>query len=121
MGEFLLQTKLYIPISRPGLATRASLVPRPHLVERLDEGPPGKLTLICAPAGFGKTTLVNSWLAHFNLPAAWLPANRIRRFIVQELVMAVSTVKKHIDGIYSKLDVGSHTHAVAKAREIGLL
>jgi LuxR family maltose regulon positive regulatory protein len=74
MDEPLLQTKLYIPATRPDPVARlrTSLVPRPHLMERLDAGLPGKLTLISAPAGFGKTTLVSSWLEHVNLPAAWL-------------------------------------------------
>ena len=47
----LLITKLYIPPVRP------SLVPRPRLIERLHAGLHRKLTLISAPAGFGKTTL----------------------------------------------------------------
>ena len=53
----LLETKLYIPRWRPGL------VPRPRLIERLDQGTQGKLTLVSAPAGFGKTTLLAEWLA----------------------------------------------------------
>lgn len=52
----LLQTKLYIPPARP------ELVPRPHLIERLNEGLHRKLTLISAPAGFGKTTLISEWV-----------------------------------------------------------
>jgi LuxR family maltose regulon positive regulatory protein len=48
----LLTTKLYIPQAR-------ALVARPRLVERLREGMGRKLTLICAPAGFGKTTLLS--------------------------------------------------------------
>ena len=52
----ILATKLYIPPSRP------ELVPRPHLIERLNEGLHRKLTLVSAPAGFGKTTLVSNWL-----------------------------------------------------------
>ncbi len=57
--EALLQTKLYIPPLRP------NLVPRPHLVDRLNRGlqPGHKLTLISAPPGFGKTTLVAEWLS----------------------------------------------------------
>jgi LuxR family transcriptional regulator, maltose regulon positive regulatory protein len=51
----LLETKLYIPTSRTGL------VPRPRLMERLDQGTSGKLTLASAPAGFGKTTLLAAW------------------------------------------------------------
>ncbi len=49
----LLTTKLYIPLVRPGL------VSRPRLIERLNEGLMRKLTLISAPAGFGKTTLLS--------------------------------------------------------------
>jgi ATP/maltotriose-dependent transcriptional regulator MalT len=48
----LLQTKLYIPRSR------TSVVPRPRLNGRLTHGAEGKLTLVSAPAGFGKTTLL---------------------------------------------------------------
>jgi len=56
--ETLLQTKLYIPPLRP------NLVPRPRLIERLNQGLERnyKLTLICAPAGFGKTTLISDWI-----------------------------------------------------------
>jgi LuxR family maltose regulon positive regulatory protein len=67
MATPLVQTKLYIPPSRP------ELVPRPHLIERLNKGlrqrgfeqSDGfgrKLTLVTAPAGYGKTTLVSNWL-----------------------------------------------------------
>lgn len=51
----LLQTKLYIPRSRPGL------VPRPRLIGRLRAGLDRKLTLVSAPAGSGKTTLLSEW------------------------------------------------------------
>jgi LuxR family maltose regulon positive regulatory protein len=63
MVAALLQTKLYIPPLRP------ELIPRPRLLERLNTGlvAPGrgaarKLTLVSAPAGFGKTTLISSWV-----------------------------------------------------------
>jgi LuxR family maltose regulon positive regulatory protein len=56
MAAPLLQTKLYIP------PVREELVPRPRLMERLDAGLASKLTLISAPAGFGKTTLVSEWI-----------------------------------------------------------
>jgi len=56
--EPLLQTKLFIP------PLRLNLVPRPLLVERLSQGlaQNNKLTLVCAPAGFGKTTLISDWI-----------------------------------------------------------
>ena len=55
----LLQTKFYVP------PVRSNLVPRRHLIERLDEGLRlgHRLTLVSAPAGFGKTTLVSAWAA----------------------------------------------------------
>ena len=54
----LLTTKIHVPPLPP------SLVPRPHLIERLNEGlhPGRRLTLISAPAGFGKTTLIGEWI-----------------------------------------------------------
>ena len=52
----ILVTKLFIPATRPELVTR------PRLIKRLDDGINRKLTLISAPAGFGKSTLVTEWL-----------------------------------------------------------
>lgn len=66
--EPLLSTKLYIPSSRP------KQISRPRLIRQLNDGlvrTPG-VTLISAPAGFGKTTLVSCWLQQTALPAAWL-------------------------------------------------
>src|SRR5438270_10126511 len=65
----LLQTKLYVPRSGPGL------VPRPGLIQRLNQGIVGKLTVVSAPAGFGKTTLLAEWLATSDVGqgrAAWV-------------------------------------------------
>ncbi|MCC6613824.1 MAG: hypothetical protein IT320_10130 [Anaerolineae bacterium] len=53
----LLKTKFYIPQRRSG-----SIVARPQLLDRLNGSLSGKLTLIAAPAGFGKTTLLADWL-----------------------------------------------------------
>jgi LuxR family maltose regulon positive regulatory protein len=68
MATPLLQTKLHIPPVRP------VLVPRPRLLARLNEGitPARKLTLVSAPAGFGKTTLLGEWVRQIDRPAAWL-------------------------------------------------
>ena len=53
----ILATKLYVPPSRP------TLVRRPSLIERLDEGLQSRLILVSAPAGFGKTVIVSEWVA----------------------------------------------------------
>ncbi|MBE0672619.1 MAG: AAA family ATPase [Anaerolineales bacterium] len=70
MSTTVLATKLYIP------SPRSKIVLRPRLIEQLNKGfssnhTPG-VTLISAPAGFGKTTLVNEWIAECGKPAAWL-------------------------------------------------
>jgi LuxR family maltose regulon positive regulatory protein len=69
----LLTTKLHIPSTPP------KLVERPRLIERLNEGLYGRggrfareLTLVSAPAGSGKTTLVTAWLSGSDRPATWL-------------------------------------------------
>jgi LuxR family transcriptional regulator, maltose regulon positive regulatory protein len=61
MSAPILATKLYISPLRP------NIVPRPRLIARLNEGLHGKLTLISAPAGFGKTTLLAEWIANCKL------------------------------------------------------
>ena len=69
MTSPLLETKLHIPRRRRGL------VVRPRLDERLSRGTESALTLVSAPAGFGKTTLLAEWLADAHArgrSAAWL-------------------------------------------------
>jgi LuxR family maltose regulon positive regulatory protein len=101
MDAPLLQTKLYIPNTLPDPPTksRTSFVPRPRLIERLDEGLPGKLTLVSAPAGFGKTTLVSYWLDHLKLPAAWLSLdeddNDFARFLTY-MIAALQTIRPEV-------------------------
>lgn len=97
MALLLLQTKLFKPPLRP------TLVPRPRLIAELNEGLFGpedrfasRLTLVAAPAGFGKTTLLATWLAElaakqdggkglFGIPSAWLSLdegdNDLARFL----------------------------------------
>lgn len=89
----ILTTKLHIP------QARSTLVPRPNLKRKLDEGLACKLTLICAPAGFGKTTLLSDWLAGNDRPAAWLSLdqgdNDPARFLAH-LIAAVQTLQSDI-------------------------
>ena len=64
----LLKTKFYIPPPRP------NLVSRPRLIQRLDEGLRlgRRITLVSAPAGFGKTTLLSEWIASSERSVAWV-------------------------------------------------
>ena len=66
----LIRTKLHLPFTRPGL------VARPHLQEQIAQGLHGPLTLVTAPAGFGKTTLVASCVAGCGMPVAWLSLDK---------------------------------------------
>jgi len=65
MSAQILTTKLFIP------PARANLIARLRLTKQLNEGLRRKLTLISAPAGFGKTTLLSEWLSGRGQPAAW--------------------------------------------------
>ncbi len=89
MAAPILATKLFIPPPRPRIVTR------PRLIDRMNEGLHGKLTLISAPAGFGKTTLVGEWLSGGQRPTAWLSLDEadsdISRFL-QYLVAALQTI-----------------------------
>ena len=62
----LLRTKLHRPQHEP------DVVLRPSLVARLEAGLRRTLTLVSAPAGFGKTTLLSQWLEQCAMPSAWL-------------------------------------------------
>ena len=65
-ADALLATKLCVPRQLPGF------VPRPRLVDQLDEGLARELTLVCAPAGFGKTALLADWSQRHERLVAWL-------------------------------------------------
>lgn len=99
-ADTLIRTKLHRPF------TRRELVPRPRLQARMAEGLHHPLTLITAPAGFGKTTLVASCVAACGMPVAWLSLDRddngARRFLkylvaaLQEADPAIGSEAAHL-------------------------
>src|SRR5436309_2474341 len=67
--QLLLETKLFEPPAQQGI------VARPRLTSQLDQGLRCKLVLLCANAGFGKTTLLSEWrttLSGSQVSLAWL-------------------------------------------------
>jgi Ribbon-helix-helix protein, copG family len=103
----ILATKLYVPPSR------RSLVLRPRLVERLDEGLAAghRLTLVSAPAGFGKTTLVSDWVAGCGRPAAWLSLDegdsepsRFLTYLIAALLSALPGDRLHQRWYHTPMD-----------------
>jgi LuxR family transcriptional regulator, maltose regulon positive regulatory protein len=66
MSEMILATKLFVPVPQPNVVRRS------RLSRLLGKGLDRKLSLISAPAGFGKTTLISQWLSEQDRPVAWL-------------------------------------------------
>ena len=95
MSEQILLTKLFVP------TTRGILVSRNNVLERLNHSFQSgcKLTLISAPAGFGKSSLISSWIETIKVPIAWLSLDERdhdpARFITY-LAAALQTVKPGI-------------------------
>jgi LuxR family transcriptional regulator, maltose regulon positive regulatory protein len=112
-----LTTKLYVPSVRP------NYVPRPVLSDRLNAGTKGKLTLISAPAGFGKTSLLAAWLQQSEMPVAWVSLdpddNEPLRFL-DYLLGALQTVDKDFGKTASGFLKSSHPSPL-RAAMIGLL
>lgn len=101
MSETVLKTKLHPPIPSRGVVSRS------RLLEKLGESPGGALTLICAPAGFGKTTLLASWVASLASPVAWLSldeADDDLATFLRGLIAALETVDPGVgEGVLSLL------------------
>jgi LuxR family transcriptional regulator, maltose regulon positive regulatory protein len=91
----LLYTKLHVP------SVRLQVITRPRLIQQLNAGLQrmGGVTLVSAPAGFGKTTLVCEWLTGAARPAAWISLdegdNDISRFLIY-LSAALRTIMPDI-------------------------
>ncbi len=89
----ILVTKLFAP----PLATRA--IARPRLIEQLRGGLARKLTLVCAPAGFGKSSLLGEWAAAGDRPCIWVSLDSGEREVepfLAYLIAAVQTVDASI-------------------------
>lgn len=89
----ILATKLFTPSPRP------DTISRPRLLEPLNAGIYNKLTLISAPAGYGKSTLLSNWIADHEVPVAWFSLdegdNDLTRFLTY-FVAALQTIDSHI-------------------------
>ncbi len=95
MTDQLLTIKLYPPTPRPGQVDRPRLLSK--LTQGLQQG--RRLTLISAPAGYGKTTLVSEWLQTLDRPIAWLSLEPIDNEPLQffsYLMAAMQQVDKQI-------------------------
>ncbi len=107
MAVPLIATKLYTPIPRQGL------VPRPDLLDRLSEGLKGKLTLISASSGYGKTTLMAEWLAQRgkDYPTAWVSLDEGDNDPVRFLSYLISALQNFQD------ELGQDTSAMMQGSQ----
>jgi LuxR family maltose regulon positive regulatory protein len=106
----ILETKLLVPRIRP------QLVPRPRLIARLDAGMRGELTLLSAPPGYGKTTLLIDWLrAKSEEPepphVAWVTLDEDDNDPVQFIRLLVAALDPLVE------DVGGAAVAMAQGPE----
>ncbi len=96
----LLQTKLYIPSIRP------NQIARPRLSNLLNGSLDRALILVSAPAGYGKTTLVSSWLKEKRIPSAWLSLDgsdndpvRFLQYLLAALVPFAPGIEDELQGM----------------------
>ena len=97
----IIQTKLY----RPPL--QADFIPRPLLLKHLDGWQQRPLTLVSAPAGYGKSTLVSSWLESLDYPSAWLSLdehdNDLELFLAYFLASVQTSFPDSVDETFALL------------------
>ena len=96
MTRPLMATKLYVPKPRRGL------VARPRLLERLRRGAEARLTLVSAPAGFGKTTLLAEWLeasAAAGRRVAWLSLDAADNEPASFWTYVVTALQRAVPGV----------------------
>jgi LuxR family maltose regulon positive regulatory protein len=84
----LLTTKLHPPPARRKLAARMGLL------DRLNDSLSHKMTILCAPAGYGKTTLLSHWIDRRSEPVAWLAVDRSDNDLAQFLFYLLATVQQ---------------------------
>lgn len=91
--NYLIKTKFFIP----GL--QENLVEKNNVFEKLNEGLKKKVTIITAPAGFGKSTFIIQWLKAKKIRAAWLSLdtedNNLKRFLIY-LISSIHGIYKSI-------------------------
>ncbi len=93
MDDTPLATKLHIPPPCP------TLVLRPRLTTNLSKALTSSLTLVSAPAGYGKSTLVSSWLYDTDIPSAWLSLDEGDNDPIRFLQYFITALQKIVPAI----------------------
>lgn len=97
--QFLLAMKLAVPQSYA-----CFVVPRLRLYARLEEGMHCPLTLVSAPAGFGKTTLLGAWLQPFPHPVAWVSLDHCDNDLVRFWEYCLAAIARALPGLDEQIE-----------------
>ena len=88
MPNILLSSKINVPYST------AEALERPRLYDFFQDSPLKRITIVRAPAGYGKTTLLTQWLKHLQEPVAWLAIDRADNDPIRYWTYVFSAVAK---------------------------
>ena len=107
-SKYLLRTKFYVP------PIRSKQIARPRLSDLITGGLDRALILVSAPAGYGKTTLVSSWLKEKEIPSAWLSLDngdndpiRFLQYLLAALVPIAPANRVSCHAIIVYMDIGN--------------
>lgn len=100
----ILSTKLFSP------PLRSRLVQRPRLDQKLDQGLECGFILVSAPAGYGKSTLLTSWLEHLEIPSVWISLDEQDNDPYRFMAYLGAACSQVHPGIHVDLDIPSTLH-----------
>jgi LuxR family transcriptional regulator, maltose regulon positive regulatory protein len=112
-SKHLLRTKLYVP------PIRSNQIARPSLSDLINGGLDRSLILVSAPAGYGKTTLVSSWLKESQIPSAWLSLDdgdndpiRFLQYLLAALVPIAPNIEDDISGMLQGIQPAQYENVI---------
>ena len=85
----ILKTKLYPP------QARVELISRPRLIELFNQGVAKRLTLVSAPAGYGKSTLLGAWIRQAEVPVGWVSLDETDQDLVRFLTYFIAALQEN--------------------------
>ncbi len=93
IDQSLLATKLAVPL------VRTDLVIRERLVRRIEDAKRHRLTLVAAPAGFGKTTLLASWIHGAGIPFGWVTLDSGDDDLIRFWIYTITAIERVFPGV----------------------
>lgn len=114
----ILSTKLHVP------HTHSTLLQRPALMRSLDEGLKYKLTVVSAPAGYGKTTAISEWVRLNEVPCAWISLDKLDNDVMRFWSHVIAAIERWKPGFGTRLwpdRFASHSAASLESAVTALL